>query len=383
MTFFSEETMEYDIKTLSQICEKVTVKGDYPLSAHIEKNVVIYDGDTLRQRSDKLALKTEFAHVLRDGPGVLVIKNAWKKMETVDEMTQVFAFILDHEATINHGDHFASKDAVPNGRIWNVFQKSALINPEVFIAYYTNPVLRWVSEAWLGSGYQVTAQVNMVYPGGKAQQPHRDYHMGFQRAKALFDFPKHVHHMTPMLTLQGAVAHSDMPIESGPTLLLPYSQQLPDGYFSIHQSEFNAYFQQHAIQLPLEKGDAVFFNPALFHAAGENNTRDLNRCANLLQISSIYGRAMETVNHFAICDAVFDTLAQQWHKDALSIDEKTSIITAVADCYAFPSNLDRDPPVKGMAPATMADLLEQALAERWKKEVFIDTLTEKENRKRA
>lgn len=32
-----------------------------------------------------------------------------------------------------------------------------------------------VSEAWLGPGYQITAQTNIVKPGGKAQQPHRDY----------------------------------------------------------------------------------------------------------------------------------------------------------------------------------------------------------------
>ena len=31
--------------------------------------------------------------------------------------------------------------------------------------------------------------------------------------------------MSPVLTLQGAVAHCDMPIESGPTMLLPYSQR--------------------------------------------------------------------------------------------------------------------------------------------------------------
>ena len=30
-------------------------------------------------------------------------------------------------------------------------------------------------EAWLGPGYQITAQTNVVKPGGKPQQPHRDY----------------------------------------------------------------------------------------------------------------------------------------------------------------------------------------------------------------
>ena len=29
--------------------------------------------------------------------------------------------------------------------------------------------------------------------------------------------------------------------------------------------DFQEYFQAHHVQLPLRKGDAVFFNPALFH----------------------------------------------------------------------------------------------------------------------
>ncbi len=33
--------------------------------------------------------------------------------------------------------------------------------------------------AWLGPGYQVTSQVNVVNPGGQAQVAHRDYHLGF------------------------------------------------------------------------------------------------------------------------------------------------------------------------------------------------------------
>ena len=48
--------------------------------------------------------------------------------------------------------------------------------------------LALVSRAWLGPGYQVTSQVNVVRPGGQAQDPHRDYHLGFldeRRRRAL------------------------------------------------------------------------------------------------------------------------------------------------------------------------------------------------------
>ncbi len=35
-----------------------------------------------------------------------------------------------------------------------------------------------------------------------------------------------------VLTLQGAVAHVDMPVESGPTLYLPHSQKSTHGYLA-------------------------------------------------------------------------------------------------------------------------------------------------------
>ena len=65
---------------------------------------------------------------------------------------------------------------------------------------------------------------------------------------------------------------------------------------AVHQPECLAVFEKHYVQLPLLKGDAVFFNPALIHAAGNNRTANIRRTANLLQVSSAFGRAMETVN---------------------------------------------------------------------------------------
>ena len=73
-------------------------------------------------------------------------------------------------------------------------------------------------QAWLGPRYQVTSQVNVVNPGGAAQVPHRDYHLGFVDVDQLAAYPAHMHRMSAALTLQGAVAHCDMPLESGPTM---------------------------------------------------------------------------------------------------------------------------------------------------------------------
>lgn len=248
--------------------------------------------------------------------------------------------------------------------MWNALEKAARYDAEAFADYYANDVLALVSTAWLGPGYQVTSQVNVVNPGGAGQSPHRDYHLGFLGNAAAAAYPAHVHRLSPVLTLQGAVAHCDMPVESGPTLYLPYSQLYEPGYLAWRLPPFRAYFERHHVQLPLAKGDAAFFNPALFHAAGTNRTADVRRTANLLQVSSAFGRAMETVDREAVANAVFPVLLRRAAEGA---DERwlENVIAASAEGYPFPTNLDSDPPVGGLAPPSQADVLWRAVREAW------------------
>jgi ectoine hydroxylase-related dioxygenase (phytanoyl-CoA dioxygenase family) len=169
--------------------------------------------------------------------------------------------------------------------------------------------------------------------------------------------------MSPRLTLQGAVAHVDMPIESGPTLYLPHSQKFAAVYLAWRNDEFKRYFEEHRVQLPLAKGDAVFFNPALLHAAGHNQTSHIWRMANLLQVSSAFGRAMETVDRVAMVNAIYPALltrqAAGWDVRALA-----NVVAASAEGYPFPTNLDFDQPVDGLAPESQAAMVCRALAER-------------------
>lgn len=233
--------------------------------------------------------------------------------------------------------------------------------------YDANDLIATACRAWLGSGYQITSQVNVVNPGGAAQEVHRDYHLGFASDVQAARFPAHVHQLSPVLTLQGAVAHSDMPTETGPTMYLPYSQKYLPGYLAWRRPEFGEYFEAHRVQLPLRKGDVVFFNPALFHAAGANRTADVRRMANLLQVSSAFGRAMEAVDRSAMSVAVSPAL-QAMADDGASPAAIANVIAACAEGYPFPANLDLDQPVDGLAPATRADTLARAVAERWPRE---------------
>jgi len=160
-----------------------------------------------------------------------------------------------------------------------------------------------------------------------------------------------------------------MPVESGPTMYLPHSQKYEPGYVAAALPDFRAYFEANQVQLPLEKGDAAFFNPALFHGAGRNRSSDIRRMANLLQVSSAFGRAMESVDRQRMCDALFPTLLQL-KASGMAETRLRNIVTACAEGYAFPTNLDRDQPVGGMAPQTQAELVWLAVAEQWDPSTF-------------
>ena len=155
-----------------------------------------------------------------------------------------------------------------------------------------------------------------------------------------------------------------MPIESGPTMYLPNSQRYLLGYLAWRRPEFKEYFAEHRMQLALNKGDAVFFNPAVFHAAGTNQTTDIYRMANLLQINSPLGKTLESIDHERMSNAVFPALLKMKAEGAAAQAIENSI-TATADGYAFPVNLDRDQPLGGLTPDCQADVLSRAVADDW------------------
>lgn len=348
---------------LLELLAEPTDLADYPHADRVEQGVVVYEASAVRAaladgRVDDV--EGELVHALTEGPGIVVLAGAFDA-SVVDRVSAAYERIItaEKESGGERGDHFGTPGA--NDRIWNALEKLAVADPDAFVDYYANDLVALVSRAWLGPGYQVTAQANVVRPGGKGQTVHRDYHLGFMDSEQAARYPRHVHTLSPSLTLQGAVAHVDMPVESGPTLYLPHSQKYEPGYLAYWLPEFQDYFVAHHIQLPLAKGDLVFFNPALFHAAGTNVTTDVQRIANLLQISSAFGRAMETVDRERVVGAVYPTLLA---RKAAGVDSGAleNAIAASAEGYAFPTNLDRDQPVGSMAPPSQADHVRDALA---------------------
>ncbi len=343
--------------------------AQYPLADEISRNVPVYDARRLRgavgDETALMDLMAEWNGIFLDGPGVVVFRNAFTDTKLIDDVSAVLKQIIADEraAKAGKGDHFGKAGA--NARVWNSHEKLCMLAPELFARYSSNEMFAAVSRSWLGPLYQITAQVNLVYPGGAAQTPHRDYHMGFQQEEQLRQYPAHVHRLSAALTLQGAVAHCDMPIESGPTKILPYSQRYLPGYFATEVPEFRAYFEEHFVQLPLNKGDAMFFNPALFHAAGTNVTTSTERLANLFQIGSGYGRSIEIVDRARISKHLYPTMLAMQQRGELKARDLENLIAATGEGYPFPCNLDIDSPLSGLAPASQQDILRQALRDAW------------------
>lgn len=381
------EGKDCDVEAFKRHITQETRAEDYPYAVAIANGIPVYDGDAMRRamtdETEARSVMTEWNRSFLSGPGIIAIRAGYDDLALVDAVTEVLNAIVAYEEAGNDGkgDHFAAAGA--NSRIWNAHEKLCMRAPELFARYNANELTRRAAEAWLGSGYQITTQVNVVRPGGKAQVAHRDYHMGFQDVETLKGFPASQHALSASLTLQGMIAHSDMPVESGPTKLLPYSQSYLPGYIAVLRPEFRACFEDTYVQLPLEKGDMVFFNPATFHAAGENRTSDVQRFANLMQIGSPYGRSIEIVDRSRITLAVYNDLQRLLETGSITAREADNVVAAAAEAYPFPANLDIDSPLSGMAPPSQQDLVRQALAEGWTWARLEQSIADQNGRKRS
>ncbi|KAJ5666129.1 uncharacterized protein N7477_008577 [Penicillium maclennaniae] len=213
---YQAESVQLD--DFKQICSRTIETFTYPLACAVERNVPIYDLAVLEARSmtaeTPSLLQDEWHHILHIGPGIFVLN-------ILSATNSAFDRIIAKERAYNisKGDHFAAGGI--NDRIWNAFQKHGEEDLASFLAYYSNPWLATVCNAWLSPDYRITAQ---------------------------------------FLTLQGAVAHTGMPADSGPTRFLPFSQTYAPGYLAWRRPDFRAFFQENYVALPLNLGDGIFFS---------------------------------------------------------------------------------------------------------------------------
>ncbi|KAK6439161.1 hypothetical protein LTR95_004633 [Oleoguttula sp. CCFEE 5521] len=358
-----------------------TLSSTYPLASTIERNIPIYDARSLDLHDAKVveAFQDEVFHILYHGPGVLAMKNFVHDLSIIDAANAAFTAIINREAEAKLSDpaYFGTTkyDKTPNAWISNSFSKLCLQDPETFMNYFSNALFPVICSAYLGPQYKITAQVNAVRPGGKPQHLHRDYHLGFPSREDVAKFPKQMHELSRLLTMQGAVAHADMPAESGPTRFLPYSQGFGEGYMATGREEFKQYFAENYVSLPLQKGDALFFSPGLFHGAGENVSQDVDRMAHLFQVSCAMGKTMESIDSHPLIEATYDLLTDMQGKDGREL-QVDAFVQSVAEGYPFPSNPDKRKPVPGSkGPESEQQLLKRAISGKWEKARLMEELT--------
>ena len=88
---------------------------------------------------------------------------------------------------------------------------------------------------------------------------------------------------------------------------------------------------------------------------------NIHRMANLLQVSSAFGRAMETIDRAKMSALLYPVAQKYFNEKTFSISEIRAAIAATAEGYSFPTNLDNDPPKGGLAPETQQAFFLRAL----------------------
>ena len=109
---------------------------------------------------------------------------------------------------------------------------------------------------------------------------------------------------------------------------------------------------------------------------------DVQRMANLLQVSSAFGRAMETVDRAKLSRAIYPVLQD---RQASGVDRRrlADALACAAEGYPFPSNLDLDANVDGLTPLSQAQVVQQGLDEGWSDERLDRELTAYDMRHRT
>ena len=96
-----------DIKLseFASLCSQTVSLEDYNFSSDIQQRVVIYEGDNIRSlisTHQSLDLKSELHHCIKEGPGVVVVRQAFQDMKVIDRATEIFQEIIDEEKNSNH-----------------------------------------------------------------------------------------------------------------------------------------------------------------------------------------------------------------------------------------------------------------------------------------
>ena len=121
-----------DLDEFRALVERSASRNDYPLASDLTSNVPVYDGLEARRAAaspeTRKELMAEWVEAMTDGPGIVVIRDAFADSRDRCSRTSVTG---DHRRGAREqrggGDHFAKPGA--NDRIWNALEKLCLRDP--------------------------------------------------------------------------------------------------------------------------------------------------------------------------------------------------------------------------------------------------------------
>ena len=92
---------------------------------------------------------------------------------------------------------------------------------------------------------------------------------------------------------------------------------------------------------------------------------------------------METVDRQRMSLALYPTLRELSSAGELTEPMVANVVAASAEGYPFPTNLDVDQPIGGLAPPSQSDVVTQALEEGWPLRRLEKELADQQARRRA
>ncbi len=167
------------------------------------------------------------------------------------------------------------------------------------------------------------------------------------------------------LTLQGAIAHCDMPIESGPTQLLPYSQLYLPGYLAALLEDFRDYFEAAFRATAAGKGRHDLFQSRVVSRGGDQPDDRTSRASPICFRSAPAMAARSRSSTARASANACSPCSRKWRRRGGSTArEVEDVIAATGEGYPFPTDLDVDSPLSGLAPASQQDIMREALKQR-------------------
>ena len=92
---------------------------------------------------------------------------------------------------------------------------------------------------------------------------------------------------------------------------------------------------------------------------------------------------MESIDRTRMSGILYPVLRSMRQAGRITDAEAAAAVAASAEGYPFPTNLDRDPPIGGLAPESQQALMRRALSEGWDEDRFADALGRQAGRRLA